>query len=178
MADFSTLARPYAKAAFELARDSGDYQAWSDALKAINGLMADSQVARLARNPVLARADLGATLAGALDGRVRAGAVTLLRLLIENGRLPALPAIVEQFEALRAEAERRVEVEITSATAIEPAQQQALSEAIRKRLAREVDVSWKTDAALLGGAVIRAGDLVIDGSLSGELERLQTALSR
>lgn len=178
MADFSTLARPYAKAAFELARDSGDYQAWSDALKAIAALMADPQIAKLAGSPALARADLGATLAGALDGRVRAGAVTLLRLLVENGRLPALPAIVEQFEALRAEAERRVEVEITSASAVEPAQQQALSEAIRKRLARDVAVRWNTDPNLIGGAVIRAGDLIIDGSLSGELERLQTALAR
>ncbi|SEQ83529.1 F-type H+-transporting ATPase subunit delta [Solimonas aquatica] len=178
MADFSTLARPYAKAAFELARDSGDYQSWSDALQAIAGLVTDPQVAQLVSNPALARADLAATLSAALSGKIGKEPLALLQLLIENGRLGALGSLVTQFEALRAEAQRRVEVDVTSAAAVEPAQQQALSDAIRKRLDRDVAVRWHVDPALVGGAVIRAGDLIIDGSLSGELERLQTALAR
>src|SRR5690606_37690438 len=99
-------------------------------------------------------------------------------LLVENGRLKAAPAIAGQFEALRAEAESRVDVEITSAAAIDKAQQDRLVAAIGKRLAREVAVEWKTDPALIAGAVIRAGDMVIDGSVRGELERLQTTLAR
>lgn len=178
MADFSTLARPYAKAAFELARDSGDYASWSDALKAMAGLIVAPQVAQLVGNPALARADLATTLVSALASKLGKEPLALLQLLIENGRLAALSAIVEQFEALRAEAQRRVEVDVTSASAVEPAQQQALSEGIRKRLDRDVTVRWHVDPALIGGAVIRAGDLIIDGSLSGELERLQTALAR
>jgi F-type H+-transporting ATPase subunit delta len=178
MADFSTTARPYARAAFELARDGGDYKAWGDALNAIAQLVSAPEVAGLVGNPALTRGDLANSLVAALSGKLPAGPLNLLRLLVENGRVPAASAVAAQFEALRAEAEKRIEVEITSAATVDAPQQQALAAAIRQRLAREVDVSWKTDAALLGGAVIRAGDLVIDGSLSGELERLQTALSR
>lgn len=178
MADFSTTAHPYAKAVFELAREAGDYRAWSEALQAIAKLFADPQVAALAANPSLSRHELAAVLAGALAGKVPSEAVSLVRLLVENGRLPAIGAIAEQYEALRAEAEARVEVEITSAAPVEPAQQDKLAAAVKQRVARELTIHWKTDPALIGGAVIRAGDLVIDGSVSGELERLKTAVAR
>jgi F-type H+-transporting ATPase subunit delta len=179
MADFSTTAHPYAKAVFELARDGGNgYKAWSESLQAIAALFGDAKVAALATNPALTRADLAAALTQALSGKVPAEAVSLVRLLVENGRLPAITAIAGQYEALRAEAERRVEVEITSAAAVDPAQQDKLATAVKQRLARDVVISWKTDADLIGGAVIRAGDLVIDGSVTGELERLKTAVTQ
>ena len=101
----------------------------------------------------------------------------LLRLLSENNRLKLAPMIAGQFEALRAEAERRVDVEITSAAAIPEAQQKALTDAVRKRLDRDVSVEWKTDPELIAGAVVRAGDLVIDGSVSGELAQMRHALT-
>ena len=100
------------------------------------------------------------------------------RLLVENGRLAALPAIAEQFEQLRAEAEARVDVEITSAVEVPTAQQQQLADAVKKRLQREVAIRWSTDPELIAGALIRAGDLVIDGSVRGELDRLQTVLTK
>jgi F-type H+-transporting ATPase subunit delta len=178
MADFSTTAHPYAKAVFELARDGGDYPAWSESLHALADLFADAGIAALVANPSLARGDLAAVLAGALGGKLPPEAVSLLRLLVENGRVNALGAIAEQFESLRADAERRVEVEITSAAPVEPAQQDKLAAAVRQRVARDVTIRWKTDAELIGGAVIRAGDLVIDGSVSGELARLKTAVAR
>ncbi|NGY05636.1 F0F1 ATP synthase subunit delta [Solimonas terrae] len=178
MADFSTTAHPYAKAVFELARESGDYKAWNDSLRAVAGLLGDRNVAALAANPALTRGDLADVLAGALSGKVAHEAVSLVRLLVENGRLNAIAAVAEQFEALRAEAERRVEVEIVSAVPVEAAQQDKLAAAVKQRLTRDVAISWKTDASLIGGAVIRAGDLVIDGSVSGELERLKTAVAR
>lgn len=178
MADFSTTAHPYAKAVFELAHASGDYKVWAESLHAIVALLADPQLAELTRNPALSRADLAVVLAKTLDGKVPADTLSLVRLLVENGRLQALPAIAEQFEALRAEAERRVEVEITSAVPVEAAQQDKLTAAVKQRVARDVTISWKTDESLIGGAVIRAGDLVIDGSVSGELERLKTAVAR
>jgi F-type H+-transporting ATPase subunit delta len=102
----------------------------------------------------------------------------LLKLLAENGRLRAAGPIAAQYEALRAEAESRVNVEVTSAAPVEPAQRDALAAAIKKRLKRDVAIEWKTDESLVAGAVIRAGDLVIDGSVRGELERLATALTR
>ena len=178
MADFSNVARPYAKAVFELARASGSYKAWGESLQALSSLLGEPKLAALITNPALSRGDLSAVLARGLDGKLPAEATTLVRLLVENGRLAALPSIAEQYEALRAEAEARVEVEITSAAPVEAAQRDALSAAVKRRVARDVAVSWKVDPELIGGAVIRAGDLVIDGSVTGELERLKTALAQ
>ncbi|HZR38156.1 MAG TPA: F0F1 ATP synthase subunit delta [Nevskia sp.] len=176
MAELHTLARPYAKAAFELAHEGRSLGQWSQTLKTLAGAVADAQVASLLANPRLSRGDVAAVLTAALGDKLDAQARNFLRLLAENNRLAALPAIAEEYEALRAEAEKRVEVEITTAAAVGEAQQQALLAALRKRLARELEVSWKTDPALVAGAVIRAGDLVIDGSVSGELAQLRQAV--
>ncbi|MES0873143.1 F0F1 ATP synthase subunit delta [Sinimarinibacterium thermocellulolyticum] len=178
MADYSTLARPYAKAVFELARDGKTFAPWSQALAALAGLVSDPDVARLIGHPALTRGELAKTLTQALDGKLSAEAVALVRLLVENGRLKTLPAIAAQFEQLRAEAESRVDVEIVSAVEVPAAQRQQLADAVKKRLEREVAIRWSTDPDLIAGALIRAGDLVIDGSVRGELDRLQTALTR
>ncbi len=178
MADFSTIARPYAKAVFKLAREQDAFKSWGDALDALAGLVADPQVAALVTHPSLTRAQLADVIAGALSGQASAEAVAFARLLVDNGRLIAAPAIAAQFETLRSEAESRVDVEITSAVAVDPAQQTRLASAISQRLARQVAIEWKTDEALIAGAVIRAGDMVIDGSVQGELERLQNTLLR
>lgn len=176
MAELHTLARPYAKAAFELARDAKALGQWSQTLKTLAAAVGDAQVAALLGNPRLSRGDVAAVLITALGDKLDGQARNFVQLLAENGRLPTLGAIAEEYEALRAQAEQRVEVEITTATAVGEAQQQALLAALRKRLARELEVSWKTDASLVAGAVIRAGDLVIDGSVAGELAQLRQAV--
>jgi F-type H+-transporting ATPase subunit delta len=176
MAELHTLARPYAKAAFELAHEARSLGQWSQTLKTLAAAVGDAKVGALLANPRLSRGDVAAVLSTALCDKLDAQARNFVALLAENNRLAALPAIAEEFEALRAEAEKRVEVEITTATAVGEAQQQALLGALRKRLARELEVSWKTDPALVAGAVIRAGDLVIDGSVSGELAQLRQAV--
>jgi F-type H+-transporting ATPase subunit delta len=178
MADFSTLARPYAKAVFELARDSGQFKEWSTQLAAIAQAVADPQLARLIGYPALDRNQLADVFGQVLAKDLGKDGTALLKLLADNGRLKTAGLVAEQFEALRAEAESRVNVEVTSAAPVEPAQQQALAAAIKKRLSRDVAIEWKTDESLVAGAVIRAGDLVIDGSVRGELERLSTALTR
>ena len=177
MADLSTLARPYAKAAFELARDSKHFAEWGKALSALAAAVKLPEVARFIGHPALFKGDLADVLAQALGDTLGAEGTSLLKLLVENNRLTAAPAIAEQFETMRAEAESRIDVEITSATEIAPRQKEQLADAIGKRLARDVVVTWKTDEALLAGAVIRAGDLVIDGSVAGELQKLSTALT-
>jgi F-type H+-transporting ATPase subunit delta len=177
MAELHTLARPYAKAVFELAHQAGALQQWSQTLRTLSGAVSDTQVSALLTDPRLSRHDIGAVLIAALGERLDGQGRNLVQLLAENHRLAVLPAIAEEFEALRAEAERRVEVEITTAAAVAEPEQQALLGAVRKRLAREVQVAWKTDAALIAGAVIRAGDLVIDGSVAGELEQLRQAVA-
>jgi F-type H+-transporting ATPase subunit delta len=178
MADLSTLARPYAKAVFELARDSRQLKEWSAQLAAVAAAVSDPQLARLIGHPALDRSELAELLGQALAKVLSAEGRALLRLLVENGRLKSAGFIASQYETLRAEAESRVDVEITSAAPVEASQQAALSDAIKKRLSRDVAIEWKTDETLVAGAVIRAGDLVIDGSMRGELERLATALTR
>jgi F-type H+-transporting ATPase subunit delta len=178
MADLSTLARPYAKAVFELARESGRLKEWSEQLAAIAAAVADPQLRRLIGHPAIDRNALAELFGQALKNILTGEGRALLKLLAGNGRLKSAGFIAAQFEALRAEAESRVDVEITSAAPVEPAQRDALASAIRKRLDREVAIEWKTDEALVAGAVIRAGDLVIDGSVRGELERLATVLTR
>ncbi len=178
MADLSTLARPYAKAVFELARESGQLKEWSAQLAAIATAVADPQLARLIGHPALDRSQLADVFGQALAKFLGNEGQSLLKLLAENGRLTSAGSVAEQFEAMRAEAESRVNVEVTSAAPVEPAQQEALAAAIKKRLSRDVAIEWKTDESLVAGAVIRAGDLVIDGSVRGELERLSTALTR
>jgi len=177
MADNSTLARPYAKAVFELARESGQLQSWSASLQSIAGLVADPKIAGLIAHPALSRADLAVVL-GKAFGDASKEVLSLVRVLIENGRLPVVGEIASQFEQLRAEAEARVDVEITTAVAVGKEQQDGLAGAIRKRLSRDVNIEWTTDESLIAGAVIRAGDLVIDGSVKSELEKLETALAR
>jgi F-type H+-transporting ATPase subunit delta len=176
MAELSTLARPYAKAVFELARDEGKLADWSALLAGIAAAVRDKQVAAAIGHPAVGRGQLADVLIQILGSKATEHGKNLLRLLSEYSRLKLAPAIAEQFEALRAEHERRVDVEIVSAAPVDAAQQKALVDAVKKKLDRDVNVQWKTDPSLIAGAQIRAGDTVIDGSISGELARLRQAL--
>jgi F-type H+-transporting ATPase subunit delta len=176
--ELSTLARPYAKAVFELAHESGSLPAWSQVLKILAATVADGGIAALLADPRLSRVTVGQVLSDALGQQLDAQGRNLVRLVAENNRVPLLPEIAREFEVLRAQAERRVEVDITTAAPVDEGLRQKLIETVRRKLAREVDVTWATDPALLGGAVIRAGDLVIDGSVSGELVHLRQALAQ
>lgn len=174
MSQALTLARPYARAAFSVARDAGALPAWSDALAFAARLAADPQVAGLLGNPRLAPADAVALLAPDAAGETFAN---LVGLLFDNRRLPLLPEIAGLFDELRFEAERVVKARVTSATDLSDAELETVKAALRKRFGREVEVQTAVDASLLGGAVIDAGDVVIDGSLKGKLGRLQAALA-
>ncbi|MDP3857150.1 MAG: F0F1 ATP synthase subunit delta [Stagnimonas sp.] len=178
MAELSTLARPYAKAVFEMAREGKSFGAWSKQLAAIADAVAQPQIASVIGHPALARSALAEIVTGALGSELDAQGKALVRLLSDNGKLASAIELRKQFELLRAEHEARVAVEITSAVAVPDAQKQVLSAAVAKRLDRAVEITWSTDESLVAGALIRAGDLVIDGSVRGELERLSTALSR
>lgn len=176
MAEISTLARPYAKAVFELARDEGKLAEWSALLAGVAAAVSDKQVAAAIGHPAVGRGQLADVLVQAMGGKATDQAKNLVRLLAEYDRLKLAPGIAAQFEALRAEHERRIDVEIVSAAPVDAAQQQALVAAVKKKLNRDVNVEWKTDPTLIAGARIRAGDTVIDGSISGELARMRQAL--
>jgi F-type H+-transporting ATPase subunit delta len=176
MAELSTLARPYAKAVFELAREEKKLAEWSALLKGVAVAVRDPQVARVIGHPSIGHGQLADLLIQAMGSAATAEAKNLLRLLSEYDRLKLAPMIAEQFETLRADHERRIDVQISTAVPVEAAQQQALIAAVKKKLDRDVNVEWKTDPSLIAGAEIRAGDTVIDGSISGELARLRQAL--
>ena len=174
MSQALTLARPYARAAFALARDNGAYAPWSEALAFAARVAADPQVAGLLGSPRLTNADAVSLLA--IDGASEAMR-NFLALLADNRRLALLPEIAGLFEELRAEAERVVKARITSATALGNGELEGIKAALKKRFGREVEIETAVDASLIGGAVIDAGDVVIDGSLKGKLGRLQAALA-
>lgn len=178
MAEISTLARPYAKAVFELAQASQGYAAWSKQLAAIAEAVAVPAIAQAIRSPAVSKAQLAAVIIDALKSALDAQGASLVKLLAQNNRLHVFASLIAQFEVLRAEAETRIAVEITTAVPVAEAQKNALSVAVTKKLNRAVDISWATDESLITGARIKAGDLVIDGSASGELERLKAALLR
>ena len=174
MSQALTLARPYARAAFAIARDAGALPAWSDALAFAARVAADPTVSALLGNPGLTQADATTLLApegaDAMFGN-------FLGLLFENRRLPLLPEIAGMFDELRFEAERVVKAKVTSAVPMPAAELETIKAALKKRFGRDVEVETAVDESLIGGAVIDAGDVVIDGSLKGKLGRLQAALA-
>ena len=174
MSQALTLARPYARAAFGIARDAGDYASWSNALAFAARVAADPQVVDLLGSPKLTHADAVSLLA--IDGASEQMR-SFLALLADNRRLALLPEIAGLFEELRTEAERVVKARVTSATALGESDLQGIKAALKKRFGREVEIETAVDESLIGGAVIDAGDVVIDGSLKGKLGRLQSALA-
>ena len=174
MSQALTLARPYARAAFAVAREAGALPAWSDALGFAARAAAEPQAAVLLDNPKLTRADVVALLSpdGAQDAFHN-----LLGLLFDNRRLSLLPEIAGLYDELRFEAERVVKAKVTSAAALPAAELETIKAALRRRFGRDVEVEAAVDESLIGGAVIDAGDVVIDGSIKGKLGRLEAALS-
>jgi len=178
MAELSTIARPYAQGAFAAARGADHLQQWSDMLAAAAQVAESEPLQPLLSAPLVERdklADLFLEVCGKqLDEQGR----NFIRLLAENRRLALLPAIRDQYELLRAEAEGTINATLISAQEVDADTQQRVAQALGKRLNRKVALSTETDPSLLGGAVVRAGDLVIDGSARGRLERLADAMSR
>jgi F-type H+-transporting ATPase subunit delta len=177
VAERATIARPYAKAAFDFARAAHTFAGWSHGLRVAAAVVADARVAALVKDPERTPADIAGFITDIAGSNLDAGMQNFVRVLAENRRLLLLPEIAAQFAALRAEAENTVDVEVISAVALDAAQSDKLSKALTTRLKRQVRMQNSVDSSLLGGAVIRAGDLVIDGSLKGRLERLGTELA-
>jgi len=177
MAEALTIARPYARAAFLFASEHQVLGDWSDMLGLLAAIAADAEIQRLIDSPQLTetqRADLFIRIGGDyLDEKCH----NFIRVLSEARRLHQLPEIAALFEIQRRDAERTIRAELITAFPASEAQQAAISAALKHRLGRDIELQCTVDSALLGGAIIRAGDLVIDGSVRGKLERLGTALS-
>jgi len=176
MAEKSTIARPYAQAAFELAEAGGDLKSWSMMLELGAMIVSDDQVAELISNPNISKESLLELMLNVAGDRLDKVGSNFIRVLVANGRLIVLPEIAALYEQHRAEAERYVDAEVISALPLSDAQQQTLIQGLTKKLGREVRLTASIDEALIGGAIVRAGDLVIDGSVSGHLNKLAQTL--
>ena len=176
MAEKSTIARPYAQAAFELAQAEKALENWSRMLNLAALVAEDESMQSLIGNPNLARERLVQLFLDVGGENLNAQGQNFIRVLGENSRLALLPEIVVLYEALRAEAEGAIEAEVISAYPLNEAQQKVLVDMLKKHFGKAVTLNVKTDESLIGGVVVRAGDLVIDGSASGQLTRLANAL--
>ncbi len=183
MADNNTVARPYAQAIFEVADETGTLADWSETLKTAGQLLADRGLVEYLGNPEYNDEQRFEFLTGLFD---KAGSTLLsgsdkkgsnfLKLLLENGRVPVLPEISGHFEALKADVENSVDAVVTSAAALSEEQTAEIARSLKERLGRDIRITTEIDENLIGGAVIRAGDVVIDGSLRARLEGLANAL--
>jgi len=176
MAEKSTIARPYAQAVFELAQATGNYKTWSETLQAIDLIVANQDMQGLIGNTSVSKAQV-AELIIEVAGKLPEQAQNLIKLLAENRRLGVMAEIVEQYEVLKAEAEKTVDAEVVSAVEMSAAQQAGIAAKLKAKLGREVSLKVSVDESLMGGAIIKAGDMVIDGSVSGQLNKLSVELA-
>lgn len=176
MINTQTLARPYAKAAFEFASVAGRIDAWSGMLSLAAVAVEVPAVAELLKNPRLTSENKVKTLVQLLGSDIDEAFRNFVSTLGDNDRLDVLPTIRELFEELKAEAEKTLDVEVQTAFELTSAQLQTLAAALSKRLDRTVNPQQVVNPALIGGVVIRAGDVVVDGSVRGKLSQLAESL--
>jgi len=177
VADQSTAARPYARAIFEMARDSGRFEEWSGRLAFWSALVSNPEMSQRLDAPGLTCQDRAGMIETVIGDELDDEGRNLLRLLAENDRLAVIPDIQQIYEGLRAEAEGEIEATVTSAFELGDEQRDRIAEALGKRLNRKVRIVSTVDKELIGGAIIRAGDLVIDGSLRGRVEKMGRAVA-
>jgi len=173
----STIARPYAEAVFGRALETDQLDLWSDMLAFLRDVVRTPEIAGLIASPKLSREqslDLALEIGG---DRLSEECKNLLRLLAANDRFAVLPEISAHFEKLKQERQGFIHVQVTSAYVLNKADEDSLAVALKTKLGRDIEISSEKDPGLIGGIVIRAGDLVIDGSVRGQLYKLANELN-
>lgn len=176
MSSNATLARPYARAAFELAQGTHALGDWARQLDFASAIASDARVGALLVDPRRSQAEALALLLPT-GTQTNSPFADFLRALGANGRLPVLPEIASQFEVLKREAEGTLRVIVRSAVLLDEAQIASLKVSLARRFKRDVEIDTALDASLIGGAIIEAGETVIDGSVRGRLARLAQELA-
>lgn len=174
--DATTIARPYAEAVFARAVETDKLDLWSDMLELLALAARDPGLSGLIASPKLDKSQMTELMLDIGGGRLSDEGKNLVRMLVSNGRLSVLPEIASLFEARKAEHQGTLEVHVTSAYALKPAQEQQLAEALKRKLGREIRITSEEDRGLIGGFRLRAGDMVIDGSISAQLGKLANEL--
>jgi F-type H+-transporting ATPase subunit delta len=177
-AELATIARPYARAAFSYALDESDgLPAWSGMLKLLSTIAGEQIVRDVLDDPMLSGEDGAKLLTSILGDELSQEAMNFVGVLGENDRIELLPEISDMFELLKANHEKTMEVEIASAYEVSDGEKATLSEALSNRLQRKINLETTLDPSLLGGAIIKAEDTVIDNSVRGKLQKMSHALS-
>ncbi len=177
MAELTTLARPYAKAAFEFALAANQLQAWSDMLALAAVVAQQDGISEVLGSPAMTTQEKGSAFTEVCGDKLNDKAANFVRILADNQRLPLLPEIFQLFELMKSNQEKSIDVEVATAFPLSGDLENKLAEALSAKLDRDVNVHSAVDKALLGGAVIRAGDTLIDGSVRGRLAKLAEAMN-
>ncbi len=175
MSEFITVARPYAKAAFDFAVEQNALNDWQQMLAFAAEVSRNEQVHNLLSGAI-APEHMAETFIAVCGEQLNENGQNLIKVMAENGRLIVLPDVLEQFIQLRSEQESTVDVEVTSAAALSDDQLAKIAAAMEKRLSRKVKLNCKIDKSVIAGFIIRAGDMVIDDSVRGRLDRLADVL--
>ena len=178
MADNASIARPYAKAVFDLAQEANAYDAWTAALEQLAVISNDADFSSLVSDPRVDGGKVAELLTDLAKDSLPEGGANLINLLVQNDRLDSLADISQQYTDLVAKAKALVNAEVITAKPLTDDQKSSLAAALEQRLGLKVELEETVDADLVGGAIIKAGDLVIDGSAKGRIEKLTTALLR
>ncbi len=178
MAELATLARPYANAIFEVAKQDRLLDQWSRSLAFLAAAASEESVAAVLESPAVTDEQKAHTLAEVCGAEVSDKGRALVAVLARNNRLPLIEEIREQFDSLRAEEERTLDVEVVTAFELTETERQQLTESLKRRFDRDIQLTSTLDSSLVGGAIIRAGDTVIDGSVRGKLDKLAETLQR
>lgn len=176
MAELSTLARPYAQAIFNLAQANNTLKAWSDTLALLKEVTANESMVEFINNPDVSDEQVTSLIIDICKEQLDEQGQNFIKIAAENGRLEVIPTIADSFEAMRAEEEGSIEAQVISAYAVNATQKKSIAAALKKKFGREVTITTQTDKTLLGGVIIRAGDVVIDGSVKSQLEKITHSL--
>lgn len=178
MAELTTVARPYAQAVFERASQVNDRQGWSNMLGFAAAVAQDETMRAVIANAKYTKGQVANLFIEVCGDKLNQEGKNLVQLLAENKRLALLPEIYAVYEIYKAEAESSIEAEMISAYPVSDAQKSKIAASLKQRIGREVTLKCSTDESLIGGAVIRAGDMVIDGSVRGKLAKLATTMNQ
>lgn len=177
MSENVTAARPYAKAIFELAKKGASFDVWSERLKFLSAVVADEKVAAVLDQPNSTATERAALIEKIAGDKLDGEAVNTVRLLAENGRLGSMGSIATLFDKYRAEDEGTLEATVISAQALDDTYRDKLAQSLERKFNKKINIVNTIDESLIGGAIIRAGDVVIDGSVKGKLAQLGSNLS-